>query len=344
MGNGTPARRPTQADVARAAGVSQTVVSHVLSGRQPRSMTPATRERVLAEIERLGYIPDQTAQNLRRRRTMTIAAVVPDIVNPFYGQFVRGIQLEARQHGYDVLAYDTDGHRDLELKALNVALSGRVDGLVGTMFHLDVEDFAPLVSRGIPVCILGGRVSFSGRELLFDTVSIRDDQAAEMMVGHLIARGHTRVAVIAGEPDTPPRHSRERGYRAALAAHGIPVDEALVRGGDFTERGGFQEMTALLALDAPPTAVFASNDLIAIGAMIACRERGLRIPEDMAIAGFDDIPAAALVYPPLTTISQRNEAIGRRLVQLLTERLQGTYAGPPRTFSTAYDLIVREST
>ena len=338
-------RRPTQADVARAAGVSQTVVSHVLNGTQPKSMSQATRERVLEAMGELGYVPDQTAQNLRLRRTMTIAAVVPDIVNPFYGLFIRGVQDEARQHGYDLLTYNTDGHRDLELKALGVALSGRVDGLVGTTFHLDETDFAPLLRRGVPICMLGGQMSFDDLdEPLVDTVSVPDDSAARMMVEHLIDRGHTRIAILAGEPDTPPRYNRERGYRRALAGRGIAVDEDLIRDCDFNERGGYDAMLGLLRSDPRPTAVFAANDLIAIGALIACRERGVRVPDDIAIGGFDDIPAAALVYPALTTVSQRNQAIGQQLVRLRAARLRGTYTGPARTIENGFDLIVREST
>ena len=338
-------RRPTQADVARAASVSQTVVSHVLNGTQPKSMSQATRDRVLEAMGELGYVPDQTAQNLRLRRTMTIAAVVPDIVNPFYGLFIRGVQDEARQHGYDLLAYNTDGHRDLELKALGVALSGRVDGLVGTTFHLDEADFVPLLRRGVPICMLGGQMSLDAfEEPLVDTVHVPDDSAARMMVEHLIDRGHTRIAILAGEPDTPPSSNRERGYRRALAGHRIPVDEALVRDCDFNERGGYEAMLRLLRIDPRPTAVFAANDLIAIGALIACRERGVQVPAEIAIGGFDDIPAAALVYPPLTTISQRNQAIGHQLVRLLADRLRGTYTGPVRSIENGYDLIVREST
>jgi LacI family transcriptional regulator len=337
--------RPTQSDVARVAGVSQTVVSHVLNGKQPKSMTQATRERVLEAMNELGYVPDQTAQSLRLRRTMTIAAVIPDIVNPFYGLLVRGIQDEARQHGYDLLTYNTDGHRDLELKALNVAMSGRVDGLVGTTFHLDAADFAPLLSRGVPIALLGGQVQFeAAQDQPIDIVSIPDDSAARMMVEHLVDRGHTHIAIIAGEPDTPPRFNRERGYRRALSGHGIPIDETLIRGGDFTERGGYEGMLSLLGLDPRPTAVFAANDLIAIGALMACRERGITVPDDIAIGGFDDIPAASLVYPPLTTVSQRNQTTGRQLVRLLTDRLRGSYTGPVRTFENGYDLIVRHST
>ena len=253
--------------------------------------------------------------------------------------------LQPRQFGYDLLAYNTDGHRDLELKALNVAMSGRVDGLIGTMFHLDDADFAPLLRRGTPICLLGSQNVFETSEQpVVDTVSIPDDSAARMMVEHLLDRGHTRIAIIAGEPGTPPRANRERGYRRALAGHGIPVDEALVRGSDFTERGGYEGMLELLGLDERPTAVFAANDLIAIGALVACRERGLRVPGDIAIGGFDDIPAAALVYPPLTTVSQRNQSTGRQLVRLLTDRLRGTYTGPVRRIENGYDLIVREST
>jgi LacI family transcriptional regulator len=348
-GNGSArdplARRPTQADVARLAGVSQTVVSHVLNGTQPRSMTAATRERVQAAIEELGYIPHQTARSLRLQRTRTIGVFVPDIVNPFYGQFVRGVQDAANRHGYDLIAYSTDSRVEAERRVLKSALSGRMDGVIGSTFYLEPEDVGPLTSRGIPVAILGGFMLLErGVDLGVDTSYVSDRRAASTMVGHLIDQGHRRVAVISGEEGSPPQRNRVAGYCDEMHARGLPTDPRWIRTGEFTEPGGYQEMQALLALDPRPTAVFAANDLIAIGAMTACREAGVRIPEDLIIGGLDDIPAAALISPPLTTINQHHLDQGGHLFERVLDRLEGRYTGPGRSSEGEFELIVRQST
>jgi LacI family transcriptional regulator len=149
--------------------------------------------------------------------------------------------------------------------------------------------------------------------------------------------------MIAGLESTPPREQRIRGYRQALSEHGLPQDEFMIRGGDFTESGGYESMKELLSLNPRPTAVFAANDLMALGGFLACRELGVRVPEDVAIAGFDNIPAARLVNPSLTTLDQRAKYSGQRVARLLISRLSGEYSGPPRREEQDFELIPRES-
>jgi DNA-binding LacI/PurR family transcriptional regulator len=166
---------------------------------------------------------------------------------------------------------------------------------------------------------------------------------AKASVSYLIGKGHARIGMIAGLKDTPPRRNRIRGYREALAENHIPLDEILIQDGDFTESGGYQGMRKLLELKSRPTAVFAANDLMALGAMVAIREAKLRIPEDIALIGIDDIPAAKLVNPPLTTSSQAQENVGRRAAEMLFERIAGAAPDKPRLVEMPFELIIRES-
>ncbi len=327
--------------MARHASVSQAVVSYVLSSSPSVTIPAVTRDRVIAAAE-LGYVPNSAARSLRTKKTMTIAGVIPDITNPFYPAFERGIQDVAEAKGYDLVTYNTDGIEAKEQKSLRFVREGRVDGMIMTPFHVTPADLAPLLDVGVNVVMLSGdHETWSANGI--DSVSILNEQAACDAVNYLLDRGHFRIGMIAGEAGTPPREGRVRGYLRALGEHGIPREPVLIRSGDYTEAGGYQGMRDLLRLDPLPTAVFCANDLLALGAMIALREGHLRIPEDMAIVGFDDIPAARFVSPALTTIAQFPERLGRRCAAMLFERLDGSVTGPGRSESAFHELIVRHS-
>jgi LacI family transcriptional regulator len=338
-----PTARPTQHDVARAAGVSQAVVSYVLNDVQSVTILPETRARVQAAIAELGYVPNHTARSLRSRRTFTIAAIIPDITNPYYPELIRGIQDTARDRAYDVLAFNTDGDRAREWAALDAARRNRADGLIITPFFVTVDDLVPILSGGTPITLLTELRGNVPPDLPLDATSISGADAARTVVSYLIARGHTRIGMISGQIATPPRESRVHGYQRALKEHHVPLEVNLIRGGDFTESGGYEAMRELLGLVPRPTAVFAANDLMAMGALIACREAGVTVPQEIALAGFDDIPAAKLVHPPLTTLNQHAHSTGRRAAELVFSRLDGTYSGPARRERLGFDLVPRES-
>lgn len=332
--------RPTQADVARIAGVSQAMVSYVLNDKVVIAVPDETRQRILDAIETLGYVPDRSAQSLRTRKSYTIACVIPDITNPFYPAFERGIQDVAEAHGYDFITYNTDGTAEKELKCLRSLQRGHVDGVIATLFHLKPEQMRPLWERDMAV------VRFEPRRprptpAPLDFLYLDNHAAARAMVCYLVERGHTRIGMIAGQQG--PRSARVRGYRDALTSEGIPADETLIRNSGFTEQGGYQGMRQLLALIPRPTAVFAANDLIALGALMAAREVGLGVPGDIALAGFDDIPAARLVSPALTTVAQFEQSIGQRAASMVLDRLSGATAGVGRCEEMPYSLVVRES-
>jgi LacI family transcriptional regulator len=335
-------KRPTQDDVARVAGVSQTVVSLVLNDRSLVAISPETRQRVLTVIDELGYVPDGSARGLRTRKTLIVASLIPDITNPFYPAFERGIQDVADANDYDLIAYNTDGNRAKELRCLRSMQRARVDGIIATPFQLTAEDFAPLLENGVPVVVFGELVSEPASPP-FDSIFVNDSAAAGELVTYLLERGYLPLAMIAASDDHLRREGRTTSYQRALAEMAPQQQELLARGDDPTEAGGYAAMRKLLAGSPLPRAVFAANDMMAMGAMVAIREAGLRVPQDIAVAGFDDIPVASLLNPPLTTVAQFPERLGRRAAEMLFARLNGDVTGEGQRVEMPYELKIRAS-
>jgi LacI family transcriptional regulator len=324
----------TIAQVADRAGVSPTTVSHVLSGK--RLVGAETRGAVQAAIRELGYRPNNVARNLRTRRSHMVAVVVPDITNPFYGVLTRGLADAADAAGYGSYVCNTDGLPDREQRLLEDVLDRGADGIV--LASGEVASSASL-GEGVqtPIVCVGEALDHP----FVDLVRADDEVGANAATRHLLARGATRIAMIEG-PATGG-FPRSEGFRAALQEAGrIPDPRLLVRG-DWTRRGGREAMHVLLAGPERPDAVFCANDLMAIGALDAARELGLRVPEDVRIAGFDDIEAASLVSPALTTIANPAYETGRSAGKLLLDRLQHRHSGPRRTVVLPCRLVVRET-
>ncbi|MBK8023070.1 MAG: LacI family DNA-binding transcriptional regulator [Chloroflexi bacterium] len=341
MTSGKMQRPPTQHDVARLAGVSRTTVSYVLNGSDASAIPDETRQRILDAAAQLGYTPNRVAQSLRTQKTRTIAGIIEDITNPFHPAFERGIQEVAEANGYDLIMYNTDGAIDKERKALSSVLEGRADGVIGSFYHMQIADFLPLLTRGIAVVRLNGIDALADTDYPLDTLFLDNTAAARMAVEFLIEAGHRRIAMLAGT--SPPRQDRLRGYRQALEQHGIIYDETLVEANDFSVAEGKRGMAVLLTRIPRPTAVFAASDLLAMGAMLSIQQAGLRIPQEIAVVGFDDIFAAELVSPPLTTVAQFQDQMGRRAAEMLFERLSGRVTAPGRRENMPYQLIVRGS-
>jgi LacI family transcriptional regulator len=333
-------KRPTQADVARIANVSQAMVSYVLNGNATVSVSGETRERILNAIESLGYQPNRTARSLRTSKTFTIAVIIPDITNPFYPAFERGIQDVADQCQHDVITYNTDGLAEKEHRYIQSLLEGRVDGVVTVLFHTSAPALFQLLEHNIPVVRLEATRKEAGDRPL-DNVYLDNITAAKTAVHHLIEKGHRRIGMLSGHEG--PTYYRVIGYSLMLQQCGIPLDEALVQAGDFNEQGGYLAMKALLALNPRPTAVFAANDLMAMGAYLAIKEAGMSIPQDVAVVGFDNIPTAKLVSPPLTTVDQFQHQAGQRAAELLFERIDGKAPLSGRSEELPYQLIIRAS-
>ena len=332
-------KRATQRDVARLAGVSQAAVSMVLSGGSVPSISAQTWERITNAARELGYTPNRFAQALRTNRTMMIACLVPDITNPFYPTLMRGIQSVTDGLNYDVIAINTDGTPERERHFLDWSQQGRVDGVIGVFFTLRAKDFKPLIDAGVPVVRIESSKKRGG-DIAIDDIFVDSYAAAFALTEYLIGRGHRRIAVVAGRGG--PQGVRVEGYRAALTEAGgtpfVQIED------EFNERGGLRAAEAVLASGYAPTAIFAANDLMAIGVMQALRDRNIAIPGGIAVAGFDDISAARLVTPSLTTVAQFQGDIGVKAAQILMERLRGSNRGAGTALEMPFGLIERGST
>ena len=335
-------KKLTQKDVARLAGVSQAIVSHVVN-ETDKAIPEKTRQRVLKAMDELGYTPNKAARSLRAQKSYSIACIVPDITNAFFPPFLRGIQSIADLHNYDLIIYDSHTSEDKEKHYVRTLGCGHVDGAVASLFHRDTQIITDLADRGFHLVTMErGRPDAETRP--HDVVYVDDVSASRAAVAYLIELGHRRIGILSGIEGTPPQRNRLKGYRQELGDHGLNFDQRYVRNGDYTEEGGYAEMSALLRLPERPSAVFAANDLMAIGAMLAVQGDGLQIPEDIAIMGFDDIPAARLVTPRLTTVRQFQDQIGQRAAALLFDRLRGNAPQAPQFVEMPFKIVVREST
>jgi len=326
--------RATIAEVAALAGVSPTTVSHVFSGK--RLVNAATRERVLEVVQTLGYRPNNVARNLRTRQSKMVAVIVPDITNPFYGVLTRGLADAVQGADYGTFVCNTDGAVQREERFIEDVLDRGVDGVVMGAVNVAPEVIIRLADAGTPfVCM--------GRDIVHpnvDRIWADDVSGACAATEHLLGNGADRVAMIQGPGDAG---GRGEGYRSALEAAGVPFRPEYVVRGDWTRMSGCVAMRRLLALESPPTAVFCANDLMAIGAMDAVHEVGLRIPDDIRLAGFDDIEAATLVSPALTTVRNPAYDTGRTAGELLVARMSGEHEAGARTVVLPCPLIVRAS-
>ncbi len=329
---------PTIRDVARRSGVSPMTVSRVVTGSA--RVRPATRQRVEEAIAALGYVPNHLARGLSRQKTGALALIVPDFADPFFTLILRGAEDLARRAGYRVILCNTGGDLEREDAYLEDMVAHRVDGLliapISDRSRANLRRLGPhrtpfvLIDRSIP-----------GIEA--DVVQGDSVDGARQLTAHLIALGHTRIAHITEPQEVSTARDRLRGYRDALEAAGIPFAPALVaEAAGATVAGGYEAARALLA-GKRPSAIFAVNNLAAVGAVRAIRERGLDIPGDVAVACFDDIELAALLCPFLTVMAQPAETFGTLAAQLLLERIDGRAPERRRRVVLPADLIVRES-
>ncbi len=333
----------TMRDVAKLANVSQSTVSRVLSGAtEPIPIGEETRQRVLEAVDQLGYQPNLHAGSLRGQKTRMVAIMIADITNPFYHPIVRAVQDIAYVHGYDVMIANSDHMLEGEQHFIESVIRRPVDGVIMTPWHLGDEELGELIDRtGAIVVALGQHIKHPQVDITFGN----DGQAVCDVVTWLHkTKVHTRIGFIGVTGPSTAGDRRRNGYEEALHHIGLAVHTGYEQFGDWSLASGYHAMQQLLALPTPPTAVVVGNDLMAIGAMEAVQQAGLRIPEDMAIVGFDDIPAASWVRPRLSTVAQYPKQMGTRLAEALFERILGEYSGSSRRFEIPCYFIEREST
>jgi LacI family transcriptional regulator len=325
----------TLKDVSLLAGVSLTTVSHVVNDTRP--VSAELRERVEAAIRQTGYTPNTLARSLKMSATHTIGVAVQDIRNPHFTEIVYALEVRAREHGFTILLSDFGDEPAREREALQVFLERRIDGLVIAPTSQGAEALALLRRNGVP-CVQIDRIA----DPAFDSIAVTNVAATRRLTAHLCGLGHRRIAMLTGRAGLSTTRERLAGYRRALVEAGLPIDPGLIVEGGSESETARVATHLLMELDIPPTALVAGNNLKALGALRALRERGLDVPGDIALVCFDDFPWADLFEPRLTCMAQPCRAIGERAVERLLERIANPDL-PPRHLRLAAEFRQRSS-
>jgi len=325
--------------VAELAGVSTATVSRALS--RPGMVAKVTREKVIAAATKAGYSGNYLARNLRTNKTSQVIVLVPNIANPFYSEVIRGIERVAHDHGYSVLLGDTQNSLARENAYTKMYTTKRADGLITLCPRLpkldrSIQDADLLIEPIVNACECAPGTPMR-------TVQLDNKGAARKATDYLISLGHQRIGFVAGPPGSPLSSERFEGYKAAMTAAKLSTPEDLFAIGDFSVESGVLAAKQLLAVKQPPTAIFCSNDEMALGVMTVLKSVGIGIPDDISIVGFDNIHFAQYFDPSLTTVAQPMGDLGEKAMTVLCETLAGN---PPKVKDIVlpFDLIVRDST
>ncbi|CAM5265794.1 MULTISPECIES: LacI family DNA-binding transcriptional regulator [Streptomyces] len=321
-------------DVAAEAGVSVATVSRVLNGHP--SVSQEARTRVLAAVEALGYRPNAVARSLRTAQTRTLGLVISDVLNPYFTELARFVEEEARALGYSVIIGNADERPDLQDHHVRTLIDRRIDGLLVS----PADGGTPLLRD---VALSGTPMVFVDRWIPgIDVPVVRADGtgAVRDLVAHLHGLGHRRLAIIAGPAATTTGDERVEAFRGALRDHGLALPDAYIGQGDFQAASGRRATEGFLELAEPPEVVFAADNLMALGALDAIRARGLRVPDDIALAAFDDIPWFVHTGPPITAVAQPTADLARAAVRALADRIEGR---TPQSVTLPARLVVRRS-
>ena len=327
-----PATPATIRDVARAAGVSVATVSRALNGAS--NVLPQTRERIEAAARELRFTPSSAARSLITRRTDTIGALLPDLHGEYFSELIRGIDRAARARGLHLLVSSSHGDA-IEAAAALRAMNGRVDGLLVMSPHADADFLQHNLPAGLPAVLLNTGLVLAGHARF----AVDNFGGAQTMARHLAGSGRKRIAFIAGPPDNDEASERLAGYRAGLK----PGMRELLFEGDFTEEAGWSAGRRIAQCKPRPDAVFAANDMMAVGCLAALQEAGLRVPDDIAVVGFDDIPIARYVAPALTTIRVPIATLGTAALDALAKHIETPDNPPDHTTVMPVELVVRRS-
>lgn len=309
----------TLEDIARRSGLSVSTVSRVLNNVAGKyRISKETQKLILKTAKDLKYHPNQLARGLRLKKTQTIGLIVPDISNPFFAYVMRSIQTEAHQQGYSLVVCDTDESLELEVEHVNLLIAKGVDGLIIMPVGQVSDHLFRLRKEKIPFVL----VDRCFDELPASSVLVDNRKGAFEVVEHLIEMGHSRIGMIQGLPGTYTSKGRLEGYKDALKAHGVAFEDALVVGDSFRQETGYAGMKYLMNLSKPPTAIFATGDLLALGALKAVEEERYSIPDDVSLVAFDEIDFNPYLKCPLTTVAQPKENMGELAVKLLIEDIK----------------------
>lgn len=321
-------------DVAAQAGVSVATVSRVLNSHP--SVSPDARGRVLAAVDALGYRPNAVARSLRTDQTRTLGLVISDVLNPYFTELARFVEEEARAHGYSVIIGNADERPELQDHHVRTLLDRRIDGLLVSPADGGTPLMPTVARSGTPMVLVDRWIPG------LDVPVVRADgrEAIRDLVAHLYRLGRRRLAIIAGPAATTTGNERVEAFRDALREHGLALPDAYIGQGDFQADSGRRATEGFLALPEPPETVFAADNLMALGALDAIRAHGLRVPQDIGLAAFDDIPWFVHTDPPITAIAQPTGELGRAAVRALVDLIEGR---PPQSVTLPARLVVRSS-
>jgi LacI family transcriptional regulator len=323
-------------DVAKLAEVSTSTVSHVVN--ETRFVKPETCEKVLRAMTELNYRPNRVARSLRNRQTNTFGVLFPNSANPYFTEVLLGIEESCFDHSYNIILGNANDDPKRELSYLNVLLSRQVDGILLISTGAYKESLSLLDSYDTPVVL----VDRASQSTDVDEIITANKDGGLLATKHLLSLGHTRIGCITGPSTLTPSADRVAGYYEALTGAGITIGDNLVRIGDFQHQSGYEICQQLLQLKQPPTAIFACNDLMAVGVLSAIHDAGLRVPHDISVIGYDNIPLASYTIPHLTTVAQPSRQLGRVAVEQLINRLKQPHM-PPQRDVLSVSLIERNS-
>ncbi|REK61732.1 MAG: LacI family transcriptional regulator [Brevibacillus sp.] len=324
-------------DVAKKAGVSISTVSRVINntGR----ISAKTKKRVLDVIEQLGYQPSVVASALTGKRTRTIGLIIPDVANPFFAELARRVEDRGRELGFNLLMCNTDNNPDTEDMYLSLLRQKSVDGIIIGTNARNHRVLRELLEENLPVALIAQDIP----ELMIDVVAVDDYLGGYQAAQHLVSLGHKRIAILVGNMNRTSDKYRLEAFRQALEDHGLELTEELVIRTDYSREDGKRAARELLTSPKRPTAIFACFDFLAIGVYQAAKELGLRIPDDVSVVGFDNTILASIVDPPLTTIAQPIDEMGRQVMDLLVREIEGDKKTKQRVILPP-ELIIRQST
>lgn len=327
---------PTITDVAKRAGVSVSTVSRVLNNHP--NVGAEVRQRVNDVIRELQYEPSRVAQRMRATSSRLVGVIFSDITNPFYIDVLHSIEHTLSQQGISVLISNADSDEEREANFLRIMLNENIAGLIIAPTKENVPALAAAARGGLPIVVIDRRLS----NIEVDTVLVDNFQGALTAIQHLIRLGHERIGVLSGPLHLTSGRERYTGYLQAMTDAGLKVDPSMSRFGNYREQSGYELANELLSAPSPPTALFVANNLMTLGALNAIHERGHAIPDEIAVIGFDDLPWAISLNPPLTTVAQPTSEIGTRAAELLLDRMKDRLRAV-RTIELPTRLMIRAS-
>ena len=327
----------TMKQVAEKARVSTTTVSHVINNT--RVVSEDARERVLSVIQELRYIPSAVARSLKNDKTQTLGMMIPNNSNPYFAEVIQGIEDESSRLGYNIILCNSYDDPKKQAAYTRVLMEKRIDGLILVSSGIDLELTQLLADEAIPKVLVDREVP----GVAADFIEADHEQGGYLATKYLLDLGHRRIACVSGPKTLLPSGDRVSGYLRALKEAGVDYNSDYLAHSDFTSQGGFSAFQQLLALPNRPTAIFASNDLMAIGGLCAAQQAGMRIPDELSVVGYDDIALASFSTPPLTTIAQPKYEIGVLTARVLVNRILNAEL-PFRREMLQTELIMRQST